>query len=344
MNRRVFIVSYLVLLVVVSSGWPIAMAAAPVTQQVIQPPYLTAEQTRQYSYLLWQSPVGEGLQVQILPTLNASGRAEYSSLGKSGRHASSEVRNVPDVLHQAITELTFHAGYRAAPQAAAWRVQWILNDYQTLYAMDDRDHSASLSGAQLDRLWSEIAGDDRAARVKVTMVVYDAAGRQRLVVPVVASMWPCERSAIAFNYPPSQQQAFLNQWASTTTGQTFAAAINRTLQELNRFFLEQPLTASVLRVEQNQVYVSLGQGVVYPREILQLEYQEDPNFPAYSVSRLVVEEVFDEMAITHPLDVFAANVIPGDQVSIRKTLPQRTFKSVARSAGQCAQDERRQAD
>jgi len=310
--------------------------------KVVQLPYLKGGETREYAYVLWQTNPGAATSIQLLPTVNATGRTEYASNQYSGLAKHSEVRNLPSALHNAVAHLVSHAGFQISHKEASWKLQFVLYDYQTLYALDDRDHAASLGLGQIDRVWSQWAGDNKASRVKLALVLYDHLGHQQLTVPVAASMMPCERGATPMVYGPGPEQQFLNGFATTTTGQTFAAAVNRSMVELVQFFADQPIRGSVLKVDRNEVYVSLGKGTVYPKEVLQLQYQQDAALPPYTVGHLAVEEVFDDVAITHPIDLFAANIAAGDQVSIYKKLTQPVALPVSKRAVECQADDSRQ--
>jgi len=128
---------------------------------------------------------------------------------------------------------------------------------------------------------------------------------------------------------------FFNEYATTTSGQAFIAAVNKLLSVASEFFLQFPIEGEVLKVDDQDIYINIGDAAVVPREKLELLYFDDPAIPAYAVSQLEVEEVFESAAIVHALDIKTANVKAGDSVRLKRKVLNRTITSAAGSKVKC---------
>jgi hypothetical protein len=136
-------------------------------------------------------------------------------------------------------------------------------------------------------------------------------------------------------FSPRVNQTFFNAYASTTTGQATIAAVNRALEEASRFFAALPIHGKVIKVDNNDIIINLGRGVVYPREQLQLLYSGDEATEPYPISRLEVEQVWQQQALVYALDVFSGQVKAGDEVILNKMIQKRQWLSVAGDSVTC---------
>lgn len=299
-------------------------------------PMLKGTETRFYSHIHWQRQPGNGVRVNLLPPVNATGKTPYDTRGLNGHAADTEVRTLPNALNILFEELVRTSHFlEPVSQPADYFLQFHVQRYDSLYALGESDHLLSLGFAQIDRAWSEVFGDNKPARVSLSLVIYNRNYEAILEVPVTAQLDPCERSSNPMPFSPRVNQAFFNAYATTTTGQATIAAINRTLEEASKFFASQPIRGEVLKVDNNAIIVNLGKGIVYPEEELQLMYSGDSKLPAYPVSRLAVEKVWQEHALVHALDVFSGQVKAGDEVILNKVMQKRQWLSVAGEPVKC---------
>ncbi|WP_144391491.1 hypothetical protein [Pleionea sediminis] len=296
-----------------------------------QPPHLTGETTRNYSHIHWQNSPGPGIPIRLLPSVNATGKASYSTQNLSGKSHNSEVRTIPDALDSLIYQLVKNTHFlnpTIATEPTQYSLQFHLRQFDTLYAPGDRNHLLNLGFAHIDRAWSQLNGDNKPSVVKLIAVIYDEDFIPVLEVPISAKLLPCQRSGNVMTFSPVTPQQFLNGFATTTTGQAFIAAVNRALQEVASHFGDLPIVGKVVKVEQNDIYINIGEGVVYPNEELDLIYQSDNSFN-YVVGRLAVEETWPNMSLVHSLDVPSSNVLAGDSIELKKQASKPKLRSVA---------------
>ncbi len=299
-------------------------------------PVLKDAETRYYSHIHWQRQPGSGVRVNLLPPVNATGKTPYDTRGLKGHAADTEVRTLPNALNILFEELVRSSHFlEPVSQPVDYYLQFHVQRYDSLYALGESDHLLSLGFAHVDRAWSEVFGDNKPAKVSVTLIIYNRNYEAILEVPVTAQLDPCERSANPMPFSPRVNQAFFNAYATTTTGQATIAAINRALEEASKLFAAQPIRGEVLKVDNNEIVVNLGKGIVYPDEELQLMYSGDSGLPAYPISRLAVEKVWQEHALVHALDVFSGQVKAGDEVVLNKVIQQRQWLSVAGEPVKC---------
>ncbi len=307
-----------------------AYLATPEATVSRKPPHLSGDQTRLYSHIHWQGQYGSGIRVKLLPGVNATGKESYSVHGLSGKDHNTEVRTLPDNFDEIFFELTRNSRFlNPVKHQADFLMQFHIRRFDSLYNPGDRNHLANLGFAHLDRAWSQLHGDNKPATISLTLVLYDNNYIPLLEVPVVSQMMPCERSGNPMVFSALSDQQFLNGFATTTTGQAFIAAINRALEETTHYFAQRPITGRVLRVENNDVYINLGSSLLRKNETLELLYTDKEGIPPYSVSRLEVEETWDDLALVHALDIHTANVQAGDTVKLKKHSKRPKFVSVA---------------
>ncbi len=313
-----------------------AYLAAPDATVSRKPPHLSGDQARLYSHLHWQGQYGSGISVKLLPGVNATGKDTYSVHGLSGKDHNTEVRTLPDNMDDIFFELTRNSRFlNPVEQQADYLMQFHVRRFDSLYHPGDRNHLANLGFAHLDRAWSQLHGDNKPATISLTLVLYDNNYIPLLEVPVVSELMPCERSGNPMVFSALTDQQFLNGFATTTTGQAFIAAINRALEETTHYFAQRPITGRVVRVDNNDIYINLGSSLLQKNQTLNLLYTDKEGLPPYSVSRLEVEETWDEIALVHALDIHSANVQPGDTVKLRKHSKRPEFVSVAGDAIIC---------
>lgn len=316
---------------------PLSQMKASKELTVIQRPKLKPEEIRFFSNLIWQRQPGSPVTIKLLPLVNASQHDSYQVNLNQQSLSDLESKTIPSALDTINQQLVNQTAFlQTVNHSADYQLQFIVQDYQTLYSLTGSDNWLDYSIAKLDQAWSAIAGDNKPSQVKVTMVLYDKDGTMLLQMPMGGALSPCQRSANPMVFPSHQGQAFLNGFAKTTTGQTYIAVINRTLTEVAKYLADTPINGEVLRVEQNNIYLNLGQGIVYPEETVHLIYQENPQMPSYPVGRLEVESVYANISIAHAIDVHTANVLPGDKVQLKKPIQARAYVSAGKQPVSCS--------
>lgn len=314
---------------------------------------MMSDDTRYYSHLHWQDQPGAGLAIKLLPSINATGKTAYDIRELSGKDHHSEVRTIPNALDQVLFQLVHNSQFLTpSTRGFDYYLQFHIQQYDTLYALGDSNHDLSLGFGHIDRAWSQIHGDDKPAEISLTLVLYNRQQQPVLEVPVTAELDACARSGQPMTFSPDLRmageatinQTFFDGFATTTTGQTFIAAANRTLEQVNQYFDQRPIHGTVIKVDQNEIYLNLGEGIVYKNERLDLLYEGDKALGSYPVSRLEVEQVQQNSAIAHALDMHSANVLAGDRVRLNKTTAPRKAVSFAGEAIGCSEQNNAMAD
>ncbi|NVJ58867.1 MAG: hypothetical protein HWE27_00685 [Gammaproteobacteria bacterium] len=314
-------------------------STAAVTRElkVIQSGYLSSDDVRFYSNLVWQQQPGSALSVHLLPSVNASEHDVYQVSFDNQNVGDLESKSVPSTLQAVNQELVNNTRFlKAVNHSAEFQLQFIIQNYETLYSLTGSDNWLDYSFAKLDQAWSAMAGDNKPSRVNVTAVLYNKSGEMLLQVASGGSLSPCERSANPMIFPPHHGQAFLNGFAKTTTGQTYIAAVNRTLTEVAKYLANEPIRGEVLKVDRNNIYLSIGEGIVYPNETVNLIYSNNDNFPSYTLGRLEIEAVEQSISVAHAIDMHTANVIPGDKVQLKKVIQERAYLSAGERSVTCS--------
>jgi hypothetical protein len=300
-----------------------------------QPLYLKDRQARRYSHIHWQRQPGYGIPVRLLPSVNATGKQAYDIQSLTGHAVDTETRTLPNALDQLFRELVSVSHFlEPVAEEPDYYVQFHVRRYDSLYALGKSDHLLSLGFAHIDRSWSQIFGDDKPATVSITLMVYNRDYDPLLEIPVTVELDPCQRSGNPMLFSPRVNQSFFNAYATTTTGQATIAAVNRALDAASQFFAALPIRGQVVKVNENEIFINLGSGVVYPREQLQLLYDDGTGTP-YPVSRLEVEQVWQQQSLVHALDVFSGQVKVGDQIVLNKVIQQRQWVSAGDQKVSC---------
>lgn len=306
---------------------------------------MMSDDTRYYSHIHWQDQPGAGVAIKLLPSVNATGKTAYDIRGLSGKDHHSEVRTMPNALDQVLFQLVHNSQFLTpSTHSFDYYLQFHIQQYDSLYALGDSNHDLSLGFGHIDRAWSRVHGDDKPAKISLTLVLYNRQQQPVLEVPVIAELDACARSGQPMTFSSNLRmtgggvvdQTFFDGFATTTTGQTFIAAANRTLEQVNQYFDQRPIHGTVIKVDHNEIYLNLGDGIVYKNEQLDLLYENDNALGSYPVSRLEVEQVLPNSAIVHALDTHTTNVLVGDRVRLNKTAAARKAVSFAGEAIGCS--------
>ncbi len=295
---------------------------------------LKGKDTRFFSHLLWTTKTNSAIKVKLLPSINATGKSSYPNQSVRGIHAKTEVRTLPDNFNHLIKQLINNTQFLRTDQTHYdYQIQFHIKRYDTLYHSARNNHLFFRVFSEIDRVWSNLHGDSTPSRVTLVLTLYDQSLNTLLEVPVSSELLPCQKAQHTMTFQPGPQQAFFDALATTTTGQTLIAAINRSLVEVDHHLKNTPIQFPVIDIVDNTLIAQFHHPQLKPGDSVQLIFPEEERM--YHTGLLEIESIRNGTIRLHSIDTPMGSIHQQDRLQIAYTKELSTYKSVAGSAHQC---------
>ncbi len=312
----------------------VTLHPAVLAESVHRTPYLNSETTRQFSHLVWQKHLGDGISIALLDTVNATNKSSYNIKGLDG--FDIELRNVPQQLEPLFSELINRSHFLTINNdRPEYFLQFQIREFKSRFSLTNSDDPFSLGLAYLDKSWSKMNGDDGPSSVALVLSVFNNLHQPLIHIVTKASLDSCEVATNPMTFGPGEFQSFYSQLATTTTGQTLIAAVNRSLDELSSYFQHLPIRGKVIEVQENELILNLTDSTVFKGDRLTIKQFNQQMNKYQKTGSIEIESVQEDFSIAHALTLKTANIRPGDQVELGKVVQKRKWTSAAGGKVNC---------